>query len=90
LGIPSKNYDEKETRSAFLTAARIGWWLSVRCNQITLDEASIVLKEASKPGVNSGFHLDLIQVVPEVAAEVAGYARSPLRELGLHMILDIG
>ena len=90
LGIPSKNYDEKEIRGAFLTAARLGWWLSVRSNPVTLDEASLVQKEASTPDFNPGSHPDLLQVVPEVAAEVAGYARSPLRELGLHMILDIG
>lgn len=31
-----------------------------------------------------------INVIPEVAAELVGYARSSLRETGLHVLIDLG
>jgi len=90
VGIPAKNYDEKNIRVAFLAAARFGWWLSIQEKPLTIQEVTGALQEPKDRTFLSGPDYERVQVVPEVAAEVAGYARSPFRRLGLHMILDIG
>ena len=90
LGIPAKNYDDRRLKLAFLTAARIGWWLSVNKETLTIESALETMVGPSKGAFLSDPNSELIQVVPEVAAEVAAYARSSLRQLGLHMIVDVG
>lgn len=90
LGIPTPNYDDEKINKAFLKAARAGWWLSIQDGPVTIYEANKAIRKAGGENFNPGLHLDVINVVPEVAAEVASYARSPFRELGLHMIVDVG
>jgi len=90
LGIPARNYDEKNIKKAFLKTALAGWWLSIQEGPITVNLAKNAVSRADDENFRPGMHRDYIQVVPEVAAEVAGYARSPLRRLGLHMIIDVG
>jgi hypothetical protein len=90
IGIPSKNYDDKLTKENFRKMALGAWWLSTKNRPITLDEAIKIGRLVHDEKFDPGIHPDYINVVPEVAAQVAGYARSPLREEGLHMLVDIG
>jgi len=90
LGIPARNYDEKNIKQAFLSTARAAWWLSILEDPITINSTKEAVSRAKGEDFEPGIHRDNIQVVPEVAAEVAGYARSPLRRMGLHMIVDVG
>lgn len=90
VGIPTPNYDDRELCRAFLDASRIGWRLSLEKEQITVQTANEFLRKSDQEEMDLGIHPDQINTVPEVAAEVASYARSPLREMGLHMIVDVG
>ena len=90
VGIPTANYDDQEICSAFLEAARIGWRLSLEEEPLTIQTANKFVERSAQKELDLGIHLDQINVVPEVAAEVTGYARSPLSEKGLHMIVDVG
>ena len=85
LGIPSAGYDDEGIRSRFLEVARAAWLASFgpEVNSTTL-EAAIA---ASKTYASSEAP---IAVVPEVAAEMVGYARSRYRRPGLHAVIDIG
>jgi len=87
VGIPSAGYDDAATRRLFLAAAEAGWVLSGSPVPPTLGVALGVGQEAL------GGQLGLagtVSVVPEVAAEVVGYARSPRRSSGLHLLVDAG
>ncbi len=85
FGIPSAGYDDKEVSSRFLRVARAAWCLSQHPD-FRLEDAAEAVRTAE-----SGRADDIsIAVVPEVAAEVVGYAKSRHRREGLHLIMDIG
>lgn len=90
VGIPSKNYDDKETKTNFEKMAIGAWWLSVQDSPITQVKTADMKRLVCNPDFQPGIPRDEINVVPEVVAQVAGYARSQLREEGLHMLVDIG
>lgn len=90
LGIPTKNYDDIETKDIFRKCAIAGWWLSVQESPIDISLVNQMINDIKKESFNPGIHPDHVNVFPEVAAEVAGYARSPRRDNGLHLLIDIG
>lgn len=91
VGIPSAGYDDEEVRGAFLCVARAAWSLS-RCSQpMTLSAAMAGLQAAENTEtIDADPDLAGIEVVPEIAALVAGYARSHHRRQGLHVMMDVG
>ncbi len=86
IGIPSAGYDDENMRPTFGSVARAAWQLSLQPDSPTLDTAAEALRIAKG---KSDSPID-IEVVPEVAAEVVGYARSRLRSEGLHVMVDVG
>lgn len=85
LGIPSAGYDDEGIRTRFLEVARAAWLASLApdVSSVTI-EAAVAASKASPSGEVT------IAVVPEVAAEMVGYARSRYRRPGLHTVIDIG
>ncbi len=86
LGVPSAGYDDDAIRARFSRVARAGWLLSLGSEPPTLRDSEAAVEKASAQGA-VGIE---VAVVPEVAAEVVGYAKSRFRREGLHLILDIG
>jgi hypothetical protein len=85
LGIPSAGYDDEPIKDRFGRAARAAWSLSLSAEPPTLERALATV------GSRASESQDVpIAVIPEVAAEVVGYARSPQRREGLHLMLDMG
>jgi hypothetical protein len=84
LGIPSAGYDDDVIRSRFLRVARLGWLLSLSDEPPTPEKA---FQHVASTPVEAEL---AINVIPEVAAEVVGYARSPHRREGLHVMFDLG
>ena len=91
LGIPSAGYDDHNIKAAFLCVARAAWLLSLRSEPTTLDTAMTALERAGDTGaIEADPDVTGIDVVPEIAALVVGYARSRRRREGLHVIMDVG
>ena len=102
IGIPSKNYDDRKMRKSFKTIAMAAWRISRMDTSITISEIKKYLMEAKDQITSKGsgnnpddneslwLHPDFVNTHPEVIMEVVGYARSPLRTNGLHLIVDIG
>lgn len=90
LGIPVKNYDDERIKRTFHCIAKAGWYISERDRPIDMGSARDALNMTALRRFNPGIDPAYINVVPEVAAEVAGYALSPLREEGLHLLVDVG
>ncbi len=86
LGIPSAGYDDERVRAAFRAVASAAWRLSLRPAPPTLNEAD----DAFGDGARETDSLEHVDVVPEIAAEVVGYARSKHRREGLHVMVDVG
>jgi hypothetical protein len=87
LGIPSAGYDDQAIRRRFLGAARAAWQLSLLNEPLTRDRIIGLLRQAYDETFDVGIAID---VVPEVAAQAVGYARSTLRDPGLHLLIDVG
>lgn len=102
LGIPSKNYDDLVKRKSFQAIAMAAWRISLLDLPISMTKVKKVLREAHEytdTGLKESeteefksqwLHPDFVSTHPEVIMEVFGYASSPLRTSGLHLIVDVG
>jgi hypothetical protein len=89
VGLPARNFDEKGIRDAFKFASIAGWELA-QGGEINLEFTKQAVDRAQSGLMPHGTHIDSIHVIPEVAAEVTGYARSDQRRFGPHLLVDIG
>lgn len=89
LGIPAATHDDEDVRTLFRELAQVGWGISRQDGMKVLD-ARNAYDALAEGDFEPGIHEDLVSVIPEVAAQVAGYARSSLRRPGLHVLVDVG
>lgn len=101
LGLPSADFADEKLCHDYLRIAAAAWRLSLCRGPISLRDAEKVYVEvaveADEDEGSVGGYVDCgddcsatIRLIPEVAAEVVGYARSHMREEGLHVLMDIG
>jgi hypothetical protein len=90
IGIPSPGYGDDDKRNLYRDLAIAAWRLSCQNEKISLQGARSVLSDRTKNISEQSIHIENINVIPEVAAEVVGYARSRARDPGLHVLIDIG
>jgi hypothetical protein len=86
LGIPSAGYDDAVIRSRFLEVGRAAWMASL-VRDVSLGTVRQAIESVR---VGPLVSTSTVAVVPEVAAEMVGYARSKFRRPGLHAVVDIG
>jgi len=89
LGLPSADYADTVLCERYRRIASAAWYLSLSDGSITLELANKALAEFMDWNPTDAVDAE-VKAIPEVAAEVVGYARSPLRDEGLHMLVDIG
>ena len=78
----------KNSQSAFRTVHKAAWLASRRPGPVTIDDAQKAIENITFPEYE---HEEVeTELIPEVIAEVTGYARSPSRNEGLHLLVDIG
>lgn len=88
VGLPAANYDDKPLCVMYRQITRAAWDLSVAGGPITVRDAAEALHRAA--GKSADGDGAVVEVIPEVAAEVVGYARSTMRDEGLHILVDVG
>ena len=101
LGLPSADFADSSLCRDYLQVAAAAWSLSVQNHPIGTDTAQRALSDVTiendeaTHGVGGFVDCDggepaEVKLIPEVAAEVAGYARSHMRDEGLHILMDVG
>lgn len=101
LGLPSADFADERLCKDYLRLAAAAWHLSLSRRPVRIRDAEQAYHEVAvetdegEGGVSAYADCGdgdsaLIHLIPEVAAEVAGYARSHMREEGLHVLVDIG
>jgi hypothetical protein len=85
LGIPTTGYGDDVLRTAYYWVAAAAWHVALGDDPVGKEASSKALSAHALLADHSR-----IQVVPEVVAEAVGYAHSPQRKPGLHMLMDIG
>ena len=98
IGLPSLSYDDQNLLKNFKLVALAGWNISLLTgDEVSLSIVKSAIKMAEKQlGENTSnedegqIHPELIGPIPEIIAEVLGYVNSPLRQNGMHMLVDVG
>lgn len=101
LGLPSADFADQPLCLDYLKIAAAAWQLSLTDDPIRIEAAESAYLgasfEAETDQTGIGGYVDCgdgqsatLRLIPEVAAEVVGYARSHMREEGLHVLMDIG
>lgn len=99
IGLPAESYDNRALVDAFGAVARAAWTLSVSASRIDPARALVAARDALSPEAGTARYAPVadrlldperVQVIPEVVAETVSYARSPLRNDGLHLLIDVG
>ncbi|NUM75079.1 hypothetical protein HUU40_12020 [candidate division KSB1 bacterium] len=90
IGMPSPGYDDQELKDIYRGIARDSWRFSLGVESVSLSRIWRYYSGELKLNNKLDIDLDDINVVPEIVAEVVGYAKSNLRENGLHVLIDIG
>ena len=91
VGLPAKSHDDQEIQDAFRRAVHAAWALSQRQGMPNLGLSTEVVRAVSESAYSlTGISIDAVNLVPEVAAEVVGYARSAQKREGPHLMVDVG
>ena len=91
LGIPARDFDATSIKDAFLTVVLAGWHLASEKSKIDLTAAAKAVDLAREGNFSPrGIDRSMVSVIPEVAAGVTTYARSPQRRMGAHLFVDVG
>ena len=98
LGIPARDYENEKLVKAMKTAALTGWNLTlplfeeIRLGNVRMarEIAEDLINEPARSLGTEQIHPDNISVIPEIIAEVIGYSRSPMRQNGMYLLVDIG
>ena len=94
LGVPSPCVEDNEGNHRFRRLGKAAWMLSVLEDQITIGKAQDEVRylkiapeywERDDDGLACDF-----EILPEIAAGAVGYALSPLRREGVHLMIDVG
>lgn len=87
LGLPAAIDNDSELREAFDTSGKAAWLVSTRPGPITISAVQDAINDINRSEYETACDFNLI---PEVIAEVKGYAESRFRSPGLHLLVDIG
>jgi hypothetical protein len=88
LGAPTGSWTQGPAlRDRYKKVAMAAWRLSQE-DDVSITRA-VELIETSAPA-SSGYGLDALAILPEFAAQIAGYVKSPQRINGLHLLVDVG
>ena len=90
IGLPSADFADKELCLTYHKVAKAAWMLSLQTGKLHLLTASGLLDSPARWDGLDDRDTAEIKEIPEVAAEVAGYARSTERPEGLHILVDVG
>jgi hypothetical protein len=94
VGLPAATYDNSKLLATYRQCVAAAWLLSGNNMEINIGavrEAFFDSRSVDAATKNSNAREFLgIEVIPEVAAEVTGFARSTRRRDGLYILIDVG
>lgn len=91
MGLPAAVDDKTHLRNGFKLVARAAWLASVRSGNISLSQCQQAISDVKDTETSRDEQMiSDIELVPEVIAQVVGYAKSQSRNDGLHLLVDVG
>ena len=90
IGLPAATAADQTLREAFWTAGRAAWAVSKCEGAVTIAAAEREVERIrSTVGGNGALH-QMVNLRPEVIAEIHGYIQSVGRQQRLHLLVDVG
>lgn len=90
LGLPAAIDDDPKLRETFDLVGKAAWLMSRKAGAVTLKDAYRAIEDIKHSRFTEEDLPWDFELVPEVIAEVTGYARSEFRNEGLHFLVDVG
>lgn len=90
LGMPSEGYANTALVDALYTVAQAAWHLSTQPGPLRVETAFYVWRDVKQGRALPGLDCDHVDVLPEIAAQVVGYAHENRARPGLRILMDIG
>jgi hypothetical protein len=90
LGLPAAIDDDIKLRETYDLIGKAAWLLSRRPGAVTLEQSQKAINDFKCERFDDEDMCWEFDSVPEVIAEVTGYARSHARDEGLHLLVDVG
>jgi hypothetical protein len=92
VGLPASRFDQPHMPMFYRWLVRRAWYLSTLNSPISASLAAKVWAKdrLNDDGTDAVLHPDVIAAFPEVVAAVQGYAKSPERREGIHLLVDVG
>ena len=89
LGLPAAVKDKFNQREAFERVGKAAWIVSMQPGPVTTAGVRKAIEDIKASRFSEDDMPDF-ELLPEVIAEVMGYARSTSRDEGLHLLADVG
>lgn len=92
VGLPSDSWEKSSLKETYQKIVMAAWDLSVAKNPINPQTTQYALHAPETLqfiGERLG-HQDRISIIPEFAAQITSYIRSPRRQSDLHLLVDVG
>ena len=90
LGLPAAIDDDPKLRESYDLVGKAAWLMSRKLGPVTLNNAYRAIEDIKQSKFKEEDLPWDFELVPEVIAEVTGYARSEFRNEGLHFLIDVG
>lgn len=98
IGMSSRSYDNKPLLNSMKMVSLAGWNLSLfNKNPISLSDVKSAIRISEHQIKQNDYnekkeqlHPDYVNPIPEIIAEVIGYVRSPMRQNGMYLMVDVG
>jgi len=92
VGLPTASFEKEQLNEMYIKLINTAWIVSSIESEITLGLVAEVFKNPTgkHAGIGNTLNTEAISVFPEFVAQVTGYVRSPLRQEGLHLLIDVG
>lgn len=92
VGLPASRFDQPHMPIYYRSTVRRAWFLSTLNSPISASLATKVWSLDTLPSNDTDSLLtpSAIAAFPEVVAAVQGYAKSPERKEGIHLLVDVG
>lgn len=98
VGMSSRSYDDQALTEQMKRVSLAGWNLTLKAvksiNVSEIKKAMVSADQQLTEGISDDdaqqLHPDNVCPIPEIIAQVVGYARSPMRQNGMYLIVDVG
>jgi hypothetical protein len=90
VGLPAEGFANEALVERLYRIAQTAWHLSTQPGPLRLESARRVWRDVGEGKALPGLDCEEVDVLPEIGAQIVGYAHEPRARAGLRVLMDIG